>query len=188
MTPEQLVAKWQPVLNAGAHIWTWSEPASLAYWAEQASKAKNIVEIGTHLGRSAKTMLLANPQCELWCIDMWYEPGTYETAQHMLKDEIAAGRCHLIKSMSDYAAEVLERMDPFLDFVMVDDGHEEKDIYRDVNSFWGLLKENCVMCGHDYDRNNPNDGVTKGVRNLFAHYTEPVPRVWSVIKKEGTRK
>lgn len=187
MNPTELIAKWRHVIDQTSHIWSWSEPHALAYWAEMASTRNKIIEIGTHLGKSAKVMLLANPNCKLWCIDGWHEPGTEHTARHFLKAEIEQGRCAL--SRLDFPTSMIQlesiihngRFDWMsIDLILLDDGHREDEVRNQIELFKPFLRPGGLLCGHDLDR-NPDNGVTKAVKELIPDFEEPVPRCWSKI-------
>lgn len=178
MSPEELVAKWQHVLNECAEPFTWTEPASLAYCAEIASKSEWGVEIGTYMGASALVMLRANPNLHLWCVDTFAVAGTKKVTEYWLRKEIADGRCELIVGDSATAGGMLQHMKGKLDMVWVDDGHATEDVIRDITSFRHLMKRGGVMFGHDFEV--PFNDVALGViHSLGKKFTIPVPRVWS---------
>lgn len=181
MTIEDLIKKWQHVLDAGSHIWTWTEPSNLAYLAEQASKATNAVEIGTYMGASAHTMLKANPKLHLWCVDPFAVVGTKKVTEYFLRQEIAEGRCELITNTSDIAAQMLVHMKGRLDLVFVDGGHDTPTVMKDIENMMPLLRQGGVMCGHDFDSNPYND-VALAVQKSLPSWNIPVPRVWEYVK------
>lgn len=176
MNAEELVNKWQHVLDQAAHIFTWTEPASLAYCAEMASRSSCGVEIGSYMGASALVMLRANPALHLWCVDLFQVAGIRKCCEHFLEKEISDGRCELIAGNSAVAAGMLQHMKGKLELVWVDDGHAREDLIRDISSFKPLLKRGGVMFGHDFDGTND---VAQGVIATGIRYEIPVPRVWS---------
>ena len=178
MNAAELVNKWRHVLYATEMIWSWTEPASLAYWAEMASTRNKIIEIGTHLGKSAKVMLLANPNCRLWCIDGWHEPGTEHTARHFLKAEIDEGRCEGYRINFPHNAVCPWNAKAPFDMVVIDNGHEYEEVKNQIELFRPLIRSGGLICGHDLD---PGNGVHKAVTELIPDYTEPVPRVWAKV-------
>lgn len=179
MSPEELVSKWRPILEEASPIWTWTEPHTLAYCAEQASKGTIAVELGCYLGASAYVMLKANPNLHLWTVDTFNEIGIQKTAEYWLKPFIFQGRCELIKGDSNRAAEMLVHMREKIDFIFVDDGHAEEDLVRDINAMLPLLKPGAVMAGHDWDGNND---VARGVKRTGIQVEIQVPRVWTHVK------
>jgi predicted O-methyltransferase YrrM len=174
--------KWKPVVEYSKHIFTWTEPETLAFLAEEASKAQFAVELGSYMGRSAKVMLDANPKLHLWCVDLFMVAGTMECCQHFLNYYIKSGACELIKGDSERAAGMLPHMAGKLDFVFVDDGHATEDVKRDIRCFLPLVRPGGLLCGHDFEM--PHNDVALGViaslpiQDIFF----PVPRLWAYRK------
>lgn len=180
MNAEALWTKWGRIVQQSSHIWTWTENETLAYLAEQASKARFAVEFGVYLGRSSKVMLDANPSLHLWSCDLFPVAGTEFTARHFLRQEIEQGRCEIIVGDSDRVCEMLNpHMAGKIDFIFVDDGHAETDVMRDIRCGKQLLKSDGVMAGHDFDV--PHNDVARGVIQSGIQYVVPVPRVWQMI-------
>jgi hypothetical protein len=183
MTNELLIQKWQKVLDEAERIFSWTEPATLAYCCEVASKCTQMVELGTYFGKSAFVMLRANPALHLWCVDHFQVAGTHHLCTNItLKEFIDGGRCELITGDSEVGAGMLAHMKEKLDAVWVDDGHLESDVKRDIRCFLPLLKPTGEIFGHDFDV--PHNNVALGViRSLpQERITFPVPRVWSYVK------
>lgn len=183
MNLDELVIKWKSIIHATRAIWSWTELEVLAYCAEVASKSKYMIECGSYLGKSAKVMLMANPELNLVCVDTFETAGLEHTFRHFLKDEIAEGRCDIIATMSDTASErLLNRFKPpFADAVWIDDGHASADLVRDITSFLPLLKPGGLIFGHDWDGDND---VARGVKSMIPaeKLTFPHPRVWQYKK------
>jgi predicted O-methyltransferase YrrM len=180
MNTQELLAKWTPTVNAASDIFTWTEPASLAYCCEVASRSQVMVELGTYMGASAYVMLLANPTLHLWCVDLFEVAGTEKVSRFFLKPFIADGRCELIKGDSAKAGIMLQHMAGKLDAVWVDDGHATPDVQRDIDNFLPLLRSGGELFGHDFDE--PANDVALGVMSRLPHWELPVPRVWSYVK------
>lgn len=183
MTPEQLIEKWQPILDECKHCPTWTEPASLAYCAEVAAHSTVMVELGSYIGASAMVMLKASPNLHLWTCDHFQAFAfNQEVCAYYLRDFVKQGRCELIKGQSDESARMLEHMRGKIDAVWVDDGHATEDVKRDIRSFLPLLRSGGQIFGHDFDV--PHNNVAIGVLESLppGKVTFPVPRVWSYIK------
>jgi predicted O-methyltransferase YrrM len=182
---QDLMAKWISVIRKSDHIFTWTGDGELAYIAEEAAKATHAVEVGTYLGRSAKVMLDANPNLHLWCVDPGLVDGVFETSRYFLRDEIAQGRCEMIRKYTFEASPMLRHMAGKLDMLWIDGGHSFQDVMTDIKHWLPLLKAGGLACGHDLELNPKND-VTKAVEwCLFDWWTEPVPRVWSYRKRDN---
>jgi predicted O-methyltransferase YrrM len=176
--PAELLAKWKPFVDASLKIPTWTEPESLAYCAEVASRSKVIIESGTYMGASALIMLNANPALHLWAIDHFAVFGTKEITEHFLADHIKEGRAELIKGDSSVGGAMLQHMKGKVDAVWCDDGHAEEDLIRDITWLLPLLRSGGELFGHDWDGDN---NVARGVKAKIPvnKLTFPVPRVWS---------
>ena len=183
---EQLLAKWTPTIRQSDHIKTWTGDGELAYIMEQATKASFAVEIGTYLGKSAKCMLDANPNLHLWCVDPGIVDFISETACYFMRDEIAQGRCEVIKKYSQEAAPMLEHMRGKLDLVFIDGNHAFDYVYLDLKLWVPLVRSGGIVCGHDWEAPpsypKKNDVARAVEFVLFDKVTEPVPRIWQHIK------
>jgi predicted O-methyltransferase YrrM len=183
---ETLMAKWLPHIHNSDHIFTWTGTGELAYIAEEATKALFAVEVGTYLGRSAKVMLDASPMLHLWCVDPGLVDGIHETSRYFMREEIAAGRCELIRKYTPEAAGMLEHMRGKLDMVWIDGAHDFGNVVQDIKAWGPLLKVGGLLCGHDYEappRYPQKNDVAKAVEHcLMNWFSEPVPRVWAFTK------
>lgn len=171
-----------------ANIFTWTEPATLAYCCEVASKASFGVEIGTYMGASAYAMLRANDQVHahepihLWCVDLFPVAGTEFVTRQNIAAWIDDGSCEIIVGDSARGGQMLSHMAGKLDFVWVDDGHATEDVKRDIKWFLPLLRSGGILFGHDFEI--PYNDVAEGVLASLPKekITFPVPRVWQYIK------
>jgi glycosyltransferase involved in cell wall biosynthesis len=182
MSPEILIEKWQHVLDEAKHIFTWTEPASLAYCAEIASRSTHLLEIGVYMGASSFVMLKAAPQLHIWAADKFMVAGTEHVCRNLtLKQFIDEGRCELIIGDSETAANMLPHMMGKLDGVFSDNGHAEEDLRRDLRCCLPLVKSGGTFWGHDWDGDND---VARGVKSMIPEkdIRIVVPRVWSYAK------
>lgn len=179
MNCDELLVKWRPVIHQARHIWSWTELEVLAYCAEVASHSSSLIESGSYLGKSAKVMLLANPDLKLVCVDTFRTAGLEHTFRHFLRDEIVEGRCRVI--VGDSAQAGNELAGNVYDGAWIDDGHAPADLVRDITSLMPLLKVGGLMWGHDWDGDND---VAQGVKSVLpmSRISLPHPRVWQVTK------
>ncbi len=75
------------------------------------------------------------------------------------------------------------------DFVYIDGSHEERDVFADLEGWWGAIPPHGMIAGHDYDGTHP--GVCSAVdrfardRGLVVRLThEPVTPSWYMYKTE----
>jgi hypothetical protein len=52
------------------------------------------------------------------------------------------------------------------DLIYIDGSHEYNDVKEDIINFKNLIKENGIICGHDYNSSCP--GVKKAVNEVFG--------------------
>lgn len=177
-----LLPKWRWVYDLGSHIWTWDSDDELAYLSERASAANLIVEIGTYMGRSAKTMLLASPRAHLWCIDPFMVDGTRKCTEYFLRDEINQGRCEIIPKYTQDGCAQLGPFDGTIDMVFIDDGHSFDDVTRDIGCSMPLLRSGGIMCGHDYESKEVglrDNDVARAVKKSLPDYRWPgLGHIW----------
>lgn len=177
-----LVPKWQYVWDATSHIFSWNSPDDMSYLCERATKAEYIVEIGTYMGRSAYTMLVAAPKAHLWCIDPFMVEGTRKCVDYFLRHEIATGRCEVIQKYTGEGCSQLAHMSGKIDFIFIDDGHSYADVTKDITCSMPLLRSGGVMCGHDYESKEvglPDNAVTQAVKHMLPDYTWPgLGHIW----------
>jgi predicted O-methyltransferase YrrM len=158
---------------------TWTEPETFDYWRLLAGQSQWMVESGTYIGASAYAMLEANPNLHLWTVDHFQAFAfNEEIARFILGKFIAEHRCETVKGNMDKAGEILVHMRGRIDAIVIDDGHLEEDLRRDIRNALPLLKPGGIMCGHDWDGDND---VARGVKSMLPvqELYFPVPRVWA---------
>ncbi len=172
-----LVAKWRNILDAGSHIFTWTGDGELCWLAEQAGSCREIAEIGTHFGRSAKMMLDASSLSKVLCVDPFLYDGTEKCARYFLREEVSQGRCEIKKERAFVAAYQFKGVRQF-DMVFLDGGHEYWEVCDDIKVWLPLVRSGGLLCGHDM-RNKTFPGVEKAVAELLPGFTEPVKSIWA---------
>ena len=150
----------------------------MCFIAEEASKARLMVEVGTYMGASAMMALLANQTLKLWCVDIFAQFGQDKVAQYFLREFIDQGRCLLIKSNSRRAAKSFSGCP--LDAVFIDDGHTTDDVLRDLNAFYVHVRSGGVLFGHDFDKGSE---IEEALQEFGRPYTVPVERMWRMEKQ-----
>lgn len=153
----------------------WMTGKELDWLAAQAKGMQNIVEIGSHKGRSAK-VLLENCPGLVTCVDLWdgnIEIGNEKRQQLWDGNEILnefLSHCGSYPNMA-YMREDSSRAaglfpDKSVDMVFIDAGHSYEDCKRDIEAW--LPKTRKLICGHDYSENWP--GVMKAVDELLGNF------------------
>lgn len=163
MTREQLLAKWNHVLEWSDHIFTWTSNEELSLLCEFASRSTSILEVGSYHGRSALVMALANPNARIICIDNCENADVEPTFAKNLATQIAAGKLHFVKGTSDE----LKHNTVLFDFAWIDGGHLLADVRKDIANILPHMMPRSILCGHDYRINDPQDGVNLAVHEAF---------------------
>lgn len=156
---DALYLKWKGVIDATAHIFTWTSGHELAWLCEMASTRNRIVEVGSYHGRSALCMLLANPDLQLLAIDNAENKEVPEVFAKNLKAQIEEGR--VVLKVGD-SRMLLDRTDSF-DTAFIDAGHLYEDVMLDIENCRSVLFPGGLLCGHDWRVNDPTDGVNRAV-------------------------
>lgn len=177
-----LITKWRHALDSAKNIFTWTDPAELAWLAEQASRYSNVIEIGSYMGHSAKVMATACQGC-VYAVDPFEVAGTRNVFEYFLRDELAKGKVRIVAKSSAEGAVELRSMLFFM--VFIDDGHLSDDVERDIRSWLPLLQPGGLLCGHDYrvehgQLNNVAQGVHRCLKPDVVQH--PVMSIWSYRK------
>lgn len=159
MDREVLLAKWANVIDATADIRTWTSGHELAWLCEVATKHEKMIEIGSYYGRSAKCMMLANPDLQLTCYDNCENREVPEVFAKNLKDQIREGRVILREGDS----RLLQDYHGSVSAIFIDAGHRFEDVMLDIENARSVLFPGGLLCGHDWRINDPTDGVNRAV-------------------------
>lgn len=155
----------------------WTSEAELRWLAEQASLRKNILEVGSWMGRSAAAMA-ANTQGTVTAVDTWAG-----TAGDRVHEEQLAGKgkdwlfrqflkhtkpyqnIHTIRQSSQNASTTVA--DRKFDMIFLDGAHDYDSVKTDLQAWIPLLESGGLLCGHDFDGGRP--GVVQAVRELVPN-------------------
>lgn len=139
-------------------IYGWMSEPELLWLADQASKHRCIVEIGSHLGRSTRAML-DNTQGIVYACDDWKGPrdvyiedrkGLLHQFLDNIKPYFHDDKLRLM--IGDHTAmreHLFHGVEP--DMVFIDGSHETEDVARDVRFWKDRLLRGGLLCGHDWD-------------------------------------
>jgi predicted O-methyltransferase YrrM len=158
----------------------WMGEAELLWLAETASRCRSIVEIGSHMGRSA-CALAANTPGAVYCVDTWQEGQPYGVSLSVFRQNTAhltnvlPVHCPSLDAARAFAAEGKR-----FNFIFVDADHTEDAIRQDILAWRPLLAEGGVFAGHDFSNADWPD-VEMVVRELIPEF-EVIDSIW-VAKK-----
>lgn len=160
-----------------------------------------IVEVGSWVGESACAILqgleMARAKGYVYCIDHWQgnasdwlgdvvEKYGSENVQKMfmdnLKQDIGNGSIRAIKGHSLDVADQIQANSQQVDLVFIDAGHTYEEVKADIEAWLPIVKQNGVLCGHDYCDAFP--GVIQAVSERFGGEVKLVgSSVWMYVKE-----
>lgn len=171
----ELLRKWGHLVQATNHIHTWTSTLELCWLCEYVQGKSHYIEIGSHSGRSAKCVLLANPNLRLLSLDTWDDAGSWDTYAQNLRQELLSGRAQFYKGESQ--KNLIGLPAPPFDACFIDGGHLAPLVEADIRGTRPLMKPGSLMAGHDYRVTND---VAGGVRAVFgAEFHNPVDSIWA---------
>lgn len=145
----------------------WMTTDELAWIAEQAAKARVVVEVGVWKGRSTACWC-AHTAGTVFAVDAWPADGcgcqAYEEIRRHGRDAVrgdavrnlavplASGRLFLLEMRSGAAAGVLAGVlrHRGADVVFIDGDHGLTAVQDDVRAYLPLVRPGGLLCGHDY--------------------------------------
>lgn len=150
----------------------WMAYEELEYLARAASKSGVIVEVGSWKGRST-CALAANAVGWVTAVDTWLGSEEQGVSCDGIMEEFLAntGRysnVELCRLESLQAAEKFKREGRMFDLIFLDARHDYDSIYADIVAWRPLLRENGILCGHDYHFAWP--GVIRAVDRLIPQF------------------
>jgi predicted O-methyltransferase YrrM len=153
------------------------------HWlAEQASTRRNIVEIGSWLGATARAMA-DNTKGLVYCVDTFDGRGLED---HFIGkpaswplEQFKANTGHIpnIKTWnctSAHAAVMMKRLNLKFDMIFIDAAHDYESVKHDIRSWCPLLATGGLLCGHDRSW----DGVKQAIDELCPGHRVAVGAIW----------
>lgn len=163
---------------------------------------KGVAEVGVSGGKTSAYILKHCPEVHLSMIDRWRPPDPREDycdSGDLHANLSAEGHFNNLKLAFDRTAFAEERrtiiidrsqsagtlfQDDALALVFLDADHTYQGIALDLQMWWPVAKH--VICGHNFDRNDPDNGVTTAVRAFADGHnceieTHPA-QIWAIWK------
>jgi hypothetical protein len=151
----------------------------LIWLAEQASKCKLIVEIGSHNGRSTAA-IADNCKGSVLAIDLWGSaPVMHEFVKNAARNVIS----HRGDSLS--AAEMI-KPNLLVDFIFIDADHSYEAVKADIAAWSKRLAPGGTIAGHDYDAHWP--GVMRAVDEAYPGRLRGAGSIWYYTEKPFNEK
>jgi len=181
--------KWQDIPG-------WSCPRIIELYDEMAAELKPgavAVECGVAYGKSlAYLASVLDPGVDILAVDIWHtfqgrktypeafrearlqDWGPKDAAMRFVLDAVAESDCRTrIEWVQARSEDVPQYLDFEVDFVFLDDHHEEESVYREIQAWIPKLRRGGVIAGHDINDNYP--GVERAVWHAFRKEAERRP-------------
>jgi Methyltransferase domain len=149
----------------------WMTGKELDWLAKQAEQHKQIVEVGSHKGRSTRA-LGDYALGTVWAFDDWIGPRDFELSkngeffhefQSNLSDLLESEKVKVIKG--DHGDEsIIPDIKP--DMVFIDGHHSYEAVKRDIEIWKKRMVPGGLLCGHDIITGSPG-GVLQAVKEEF---------------------
>ena len=170
-------------------IFGWMPENELKWLATKAAVYKNIVEIGSFMGRSTRA-LADNARGRVTAVDTW--AGSDEEQHRKLlegkppdwlfeqfKANMAGVDVLTLRYPSlEAAALCVTTEGPPFDFIFIDASHDYENVKADIMAWGPLLKEGGTLAGHDFHSGAP--GVIQAVDELLTGY-KTFESIWYVV-------
>jgi hypothetical protein len=149
---------------------------------------RDAVEVGVDLGVFARSFLDRFEGSWLLLVDPYDRSLDAQTAIQALAPH--HGRFRFIRDRSPEAIDAVLKLIRSPGFVYIDGSHDEFDVWEDIKAWYGVLSDDGMIAGHDFDDDHP--GVVSAVtrfaeeRGLVVRLTheESSPRSWYCYKRE----
>jgi predicted O-methyltransferase YrrM len=160
----------------------WITGDELSWLAKQAETHRNIVEVGSHLGRSTRA-LGDYSFGTVWAFDDWKGPrdvamsknGEFRHAfENNLADLLESGKVKMV--VGDHSDTWQINATP--DMVFIDGSHEYEDVRRDIQNWRKRMPVDSLICGHDISRPSVLAAVEAEYRGLWKKV--PNCDIWAV--------
>ena len=125
------------------------------------------VEIGCFLGEST-TIFSGFPFVKrIYSVDPFEQPHP-TVLEHAVERVNRIKKATLIKKTSYMYSKTV--YDKTIDVVYIDGSHQFESVKEDLNIWNSKLKNNGLLCGHDYSKNTKWDGVVKAVDEFMSEH------------------
>lgn len=146
----------EPTIARASRIDGWMTPKELMWLADQAFRHREIVEIGSFIGRSTRA-LADNTPGRVTAIDDWKGPREFSASnkdwlaifKQAMDGLIESGKV-IIKKM-DHAKAIKDEPKKKYDMVFIDGDHSYEAVIRDIKGWRKRLLKGGLLAGHDYD-------------------------------------
>jgi predicted O-methyltransferase YrrM len=158
----------------------WMLSTELEWLSANAKRRKNIVEIGSWMGRSTRCLADSTPG-RVIAVDTWKgsdedehrrilagqpEDWLFNEFAKNLGGHINTGKVIPYQATSLEAALDFTEHDCKPDMIFIDASHDYENVKADLEAWYPLLAPGGLFCGHDFNTNHP--GVMRAVTEKFS--------------------
>lgn len=151
----------------------WMSERELTWLANAAMDCKIIIEFGSFMGRSTRSLADNSPNdCKIYAVDPWtgFYPkvippiSTYVLPNFIenLKEHVDSGKVTPCRMYSDTFT-----ISQKADMVFIDGDHSREGVISDIVKAISILKPNGMLCGHDYNHTHWPD-TAQAVNELLG--------------------
>lgn len=148
------------------------------------------VELGVRCGDFTEFLCKDNANLKMIAVDLW---GAHEcipeTHDHILnfnicmkKFEPFKDRILVIRKLTVEAAKVI--LDNTVDFVFIDATHTRNALVEDIKAWLPKIKENGIICGHDYHPHWDDGKLKQCIDELFPKKITDEWTCWLSYKRD----
>jgi len=171
-----------------------THPREAIKFAKEYFKGKKIlaIEIGVLQGINSEQILKNLNIKEIYLIDPWtsyldYKKSEPERTQQSLNEDFKECKKRLskynqkIKYIKKFSEDAINFV-PMVDFIYIDGNHEYNYVKKDLELYWGKVKEGGIMSCHDIQSSGVSTALLEFSRknNLNIHFGDR--RDWWIIK------
>ena len=167
----------------------WMTEDELSYLASVASKSSIVAEVGSWMGRSTCALAANIGSGSVYAVDTWkgsqeHSPMLADKPEGWLFSEFSRNTAGLpilpipLPSL-DAAFFLLAKTTIRFDAIFIDANHSYEAVKADILAWMPLLKENGILCGHDFDRTYW-PGIVRAVEECVPSFRViPNTTIWS---------
>jgi len=119
-------------------------------------KPINCIEIGTHRGESAEFLLRTNPNIQkIYCVDPYEKEFIIDGKSASIhfrkaKKRLSKFNVKFVLKTSDEAVKLFKKNS--IDYIYIDGLHTYKQVKKDIENYFPILKKGGIMAGNDIER------------------------------------
>ncbi len=157
-------------------------------------EGKVCVEVGVAMGEWSNLINCCNPKL-LWLIDCWehQKDEVYHEPDFNLEQDKMVVRyhdvvrkfkdCPNVRIVRDYSISATRLFDKeSVDFVYIDANHSEDSCYKDIVSWWPIVKIGGCLSGHDINQGGVENAVKRFCNGHQVTYDVLSRCSWGILK------